>query len=134
MENEILPDEAVIEVSHGLGCAAVGNHLFIVHDDTIVDDDIVVKEDYTEKILEVYKIKSGQNIGGVRGSFTEYFNETWISRTFRRLFFMTRGTINEKIKGWQFSTYQPLSDYVVSLAYESLSPVTVKFLQFPPTV
>ncbi|OGH05872.1 MAG: hypothetical protein A2W22_02785 [Candidatus Levybacteria bacterium RBG_16_35_11] len=62
-----------------------------------IDDDIVLKEDYFEKILEVYEIKKALNTGGVQGTtILNYFNQTWISRTFRKLFFMTRASISEK--------------------------------------
>ncbi|RJO62171.1 glycosyltransferase family 2 protein, partial [candidate division WS5 bacterium] len=61
-----------------------------------VDDDIVMQKDYAEKVLEVYKMKKGENIGGVQGTISNYFNQTWINRTFKKLFFMTRASINEK--------------------------------------
>jgi glycosyltransferase involved in cell wall biosynthesis len=69
---------------------ATGNIIFFI------DDDIVLQNNFAEKIIEVYSLKKNQNIGGVRGSLIEYFNEGWISRTFRRIFFMTRGSIREK--------------------------------------
>lgn len=62
-----------------------------------IDDDIVLKEDYCERILEVYEMKKDLNTGGVQGTtILNYFNQTWISRTFRKLFFMTRASIGEK--------------------------------------
>lgn len=60
------------------------------------DDDIVLEKNYHEKVLEVYELKKGQNIAGVQGSISNYYNLTWIHRIFRKLFFMTRASKNEK--------------------------------------
>lgn len=59
------------------------------------DDDVILERNYHEKMLEVYKLKSDQNLGGVRGSFA-IDKSTWIDRTFRKLFLMTRYSMNEK--------------------------------------
>ena len=74
-----------------------------------LDDDVVLKEDYCEKVLEIYSIKKGSNTGGVQGTISNYFNQTWLNRTFRRLFFMTRASKNEK------SRFLPSFGYVYIL-------------------
>ncbi len=61
-----------------------------------LDDDVVLNEDYSEKIMEVYKLKGDQNLGGVQGCILNYYNQTWINRNFKKIFFMTRTAVNER--------------------------------------
>lgn len=74
-----------------------------------LDDDVVLNEDYSEKILEVYKLKNASQIGGVQGSLFKYYNPVWMNRAFKKLFFMTRASINEK------SRFLPSLGYVYVL-------------------
>lgn len=74
-----------------------------------LDDDVVLKEDYCEKVIEVYEMKKNPDTGGVQGTISNYFNQTWLNRTFRRLFFMTRASIKEK------SRFLPSLGYVYIL-------------------
>lgn len=74
-----------------------------------LDDDVVIQENYNEKILEVYKLKSSPDTGGVQGTMANYFNQSWINRTFRKIFFMTRASVKEK------SRFLPSLGYVYML-------------------
>ena len=71
-----------------------------------LDDDVVLKDDYNEKILEVYKLKDSQNLGGVQGCSLNYYGQSRINNIFRKLFFMTRISVNEK------SRFLPSMGYV----------------------
>lgn len=71
-----------------------------------LDDDVVIKEDYCEKILEVYKLKGDQNLGGVQGCSLNYYHPSRINNVFRKLFFMTRISENER------SRFLPSMGYV----------------------
>jgi glycosyltransferase involved in cell wall biosynthesis len=53
-----------------------------------LDDDVILNEDYCEKILEVYEIKREQNVGGVRGTFSNRKTPSWFKRAFLKFFFM----------------------------------------------
>lgn len=61
-----------------------------------LDDDVVIEKDYCEKILEVYKLKGDQNLGGVQGCSLNYYGKSKINNAFRKLFFMTRITSSGK--------------------------------------
>ncbi|MBI4707249.1 MAG: glycosyltransferase family 2 protein [Candidatus Omnitrophica bacterium] len=61
-----------------------------------LDDDVVLHADYIEKILEVYKLKDDAKLGGVQGSLFNYYNPNWINGVFKKFFFMTRASKNEK--------------------------------------
>lgn len=74
-----------------------------------LDDDVILEQNYHRKMLEVYKLKSDQNIGGVRGSFAidkSTCIDRILDRTFRKLFLMARYSMNEK------SRFLPSLQYV----------------------
>jgi glycosyltransferase involved in cell wall biosynthesis len=74
-----------------------------------LDDDVILEEEYCSKILEVYKLRDNQDLGGVQGCILDYYNPTWINRTFKKLFFMTRAAVDEK------SRFLPSLGYVYIL-------------------
>lgn len=74
--------------------SAIGDIVFFL------DDDVILRQNYHEKMLEVYELKNDQNLGGVRGSYSNYNDEsrktTWLEGIFRKLFFMRRDLISGK--------------------------------------
>lgn len=61
-----------------------------------LDDDVILEPDYHAKMLEVYELKKEENIGGVRGSFSNYesMKGKWCEKIFRKFFFMRDDLIN----------------------------------------
>jgi len=61
-----------------------------------LDDDVILEPYYHKKILEVYELKKDENIGGVRGSYSNHYKSNILENIFRRFFFMD--VIQEKGK------------------------------------
>ncbi|RJQ18382.1 MAG: glycosyltransferase family 2 protein [Nitrospiraceae bacterium] len=82
-----------------------------------LDDDVKLNSDYSEKIIEVYKAKGNCNVGGVQGCIKNYYNESWINRAYKKLFFMTRVSVNEE------SRFLPSLGYVYILSPKNIIEV-----------
>lgn len=70
-----------------------------------VDDDVILKPDYHEKMLDVYQEKSGEGIGGVSGTVENYHPMALPSLLLRRFFMLTRHSVNEKSRFLRSGNY-----------------------------
>jgi len=60
------------------------------------DDDVILEQDYHEKILHVYQQKSTERLGGVRGTIGNEYPMGLFKIYLLRLFMLTRLSVNEK--------------------------------------
>ena len=71
-----------------------------------LDDDVILDKEYHEKMLSVYRERSGDDVGGVRGTIGNEEALTQPKLFLRRFFMLTRYSVNEESK------FLPSGNYV----------------------
>lgn len=84
-----------------------------------LDDDVILNADYHEKILEVYQQRDDGNLGGVRGSYVNYYRPNTLENIFRKIFFMN--VLQLKGRSWISPSLNPVEvlvpDRIMAVEY-----------------
>lgn len=75
------------------------------------DDDVILNNDYHEKILDVYKMDKNQEVAGVTGTVTNTVENPFLGKVFRAIFLLSTAENNLGKKYPSFS----LDDGIISI-------------------